>query len=59
MRDLGPQHFECSECGARVLVAFSEERPVITFEGSDSRRVRVVSVSNVEVHRCPASDPSR
>lgn len=52
MRDLGRQHFECSECGARILVAFSDLPPIITFEGDDASTQRVVRVGDVEIHRC-------
>jgi len=57
MRVLGQQRYECSQCNARVLVAFSDARPAITFDDTDGRHDRVVTVSDVEVHRCPADTP--
>jgi hypothetical protein len=56
MRDLGPQHFECSQCGARVLVTFSAEPPVITVEASPAGTERIVTISDREIHRCSAPE---
>ena len=56
MRDLGNHRYECTACNARILVTFSEAPPVVTIDERRQRRERVVTISDVEVHRCAVGD---
>ncbi len=56
MRELGPHHFECRVCKARVLVVFSDGPPVVTFDDTQGQLERVVTACGVEIHRCTVSD---
>ena len=55
MRPLGPQHFECSQCGARILVTFSTEPPVVEVDATPAGPQRVVTILGREIHRCPTA----
>ena len=52
MRDVGPSHFECNLCNKRILVTFSDAPLAFSVRESDGAIERVVTVADVEVHRC-------
>jgi len=51
---IGSHYYECTQCQARVLVAFSDAPPVIRHEERDGQPERVVKIADTVVHRCPA-----
>jgi hypothetical protein len=59
MPRIGPDTYVCTLCNTTIAVS-GEERPVDMIVGqSGEPNVRVVSVENVEVHRCIVPDAAR
>ena len=56
MRKTSQDTYVCTLCNATVVVS-GEERPVVMLAADSGQpNVRIVSVANVEVHRCVIAD---
>jgi hypothetical protein len=59
MRRVGPDTYVCTLCNTTVALS-GEERPVIMMAAqSGEPNIRIVTVANLEVHRCVIEEGSR
>ena len=59
MKRVGPDTYVCTLCSTTVEVS-GEERPVVVLVADSGQpNIRVVSVEDVEVHRCIVPDGPR
>jgi hypothetical protein len=56
MKRIGPDTYVCTLCNTTVEVS-GEERPVVVIRADSGQpNIRVVTVQDVEVHRCIVAD---
>lgn len=59
MRQLGPDTYVCTLCSTTIKLS-GEERPVVMMAAESGQpNIRIVSVADVEVHRCVIADQPR
>jgi hypothetical protein len=59
MKKVGPDTYVCTLCNTTVAVS-GEARPVVVMRADSGQpNIRVVSVEDVEVHRCVIPDNPR